>query len=108
MRRQLVIVLASLLLVTGTGFAHHSFSATYDTSTDADRPQKPQDGTDTRTLLCTPGADLVLFELAFRIKGEDADRLVLGQTGVSQVGSCGVGSHLRIEEGESEDLVCHS
>ena len=32
MRRQLVIVLSSLLLVTGTGFAHHSFSATYDTS----------------------------------------------------------------------------
>jgi hypothetical protein len=32
MRRQLVIVLSSLLLLTGTGFAHHSFSATYDTS----------------------------------------------------------------------------
>ena len=32
MRRRLVLVLSSLLLVTGTGFAHHSFSATYDTS----------------------------------------------------------------------------
>ena len=32
MRRRLVVVLSSLLLVTGTGFAHHSFSATYDTS----------------------------------------------------------------------------
>ena len=32
MRRRLVIVLSSLLFLTGTGFAHHSFSATYDTS----------------------------------------------------------------------------
>ena len=32
MRRRLVSVLSSLLLVTGTAFAHHSFSATYDTS----------------------------------------------------------------------------
>ena len=32
MRRRLMIALSGLLLCTGTGFAHHSFSATYDTS----------------------------------------------------------------------------
>ena len=32
MRRRLVMVLWGLLFITGTGTAHHSFSATYDTS----------------------------------------------------------------------------
>jgi hypothetical protein len=32
MRRRLIFVIAGALLLTGTAFAHHSFSATYDTS----------------------------------------------------------------------------
>ena len=76
-----------------------------DAASESDRSEKPEDGTDTRTLLRAPGADLVLLEFAVVIQGGYADRVVLGQTGVFQVGGCGVSGRFGVEECDCESCV---